>query len=155
MIRLPVALLLIVLFAIAWPAFAVTPEEQLADPVLEQRAREVSKQLRCVVCQNQSIDGSNAPLAADMRRLVRQRLQAGDSNQQVIDYIVDRYGNFVLLRPPLNQNTLALWLGPLGFVVFGILIFWRTSRQKQKTETQPTDEDQRVQQILNQFREDN
>ncbi|MBL4617396.1 MAG: cytochrome c-type biogenesis protein CcmH [Robiginitomaculum sp.] len=117
-------------------ALAVLPHEQLSDPVLEQRAREVSKNLRCVVCQNQSIDDSNAQLAADMRKLVRARIVAGDSNEQVTQHIVDRYGNFVLMRPPLKQSTFALWFGPLGFVLIGGLVFWQSSKRNRSASKQ-------------------
>jgi len=99
MIRITILVTIIMVFGFN-QALAVLPGEQLSDPVLEQRAREVSKNLRCVVCQNQSIDDSNAELAGDMRKLVRARILAGDSNQQVTQSIVDRYGTFVLLRPP-------------------------------------------------------
>jgi cytochrome c-type biogenesis protein CcmH len=99
------------------PAYAVTPDEKLSDPVLETRARSISQGLRCVVCQNQSIDDSNAPLAHDLRVLLRERLAAGDSDQQSIDYIVSRYGNFVLLKPPVQFNTLFLWIGPVLFLL--------------------------------------
>jgi cytochrome c-type biogenesis protein CcmH len=95
------------------PAFAVQPDEILPDAVLEKRARSLSAGLRCLVCQNQSIDDSDAPLAKDLRVLVRERLVAGDSDQQVIDYIVARYGDFVLLKPPMNTHTLLLWITPL------------------------------------------
>ena len=107
---------------------AVEPSEILDDPVLEERAREISKGLRCVVCQNQSIDGSNADLARDMRVLVRERLLAGDSNIQVTDYMVSRYGDFVLLNPPFKAATYALWLGPLliiGLGLFVVVVFYR------------------------------
>ncbi|NQU57319.1 MAG: cytochrome c-type biogenesis protein CcmH [Rhodospirillales bacterium] len=110
------------------PALAVEPSEILDDPVLEQRAREISKGLRCVVCQNQSIDDSNADLARDMRVLVRERLVAGDSNQQVLDYMVSRYGDFVLLKPPFKLTTYALWFGPLlivGLGIFVVVVFYR------------------------------
>ena len=110
------------------PALAVEPSEILDDPVLEERAREISKGLRCVVCQNQSIDGSNADLARDMRVLVRERLLAGDSNIQVTDYMVSRYGDFVLLNPPFKAATYALWLGPLliiGLGLFVVVVFYR------------------------------
>src|SRR5262245_45769790 len=90
---------------VAVPAFAVQPDEVLADPALEACARELSRGLRCLVCQNQSIDDSDAPLARDLRILVRERLQAGDSNSQVLDFLVDRYGEFVLLRPRLHWRT--------------------------------------------------
>ncbi|HRJ62158.1 MAG TPA: cytochrome c-type biogenesis protein CcmH [Azospirillaceae bacterium] len=101
------------------PALAVQPGEILPDPALETRAREISKDLRCLVCQNQSIDDSNAPLARDLRIIVRERLVKGDSNQQVLSYVTDRYGDFVLLKPPFKATTWALWLaGPL-FLLFG------------------------------------
>jgi len=101
----------ILLFASA--AAAVEPDEILPDPQLEARARDISAGLRCLVCQNQSIDDSNAPLARDLRLLVRERLKAGDSDAQVMRFVEDRYGEFVLLRPPLNAHTVLLWLAPL------------------------------------------
>ena len=110
------------------PALAVEPEEMLDDPVLEERAREISKELRCLVCQNQSIDDSNAGLARDLRVLVRERLTAGDSNEEAIDYVVDRYGDFVLLRPPVRPGTYALWYGPALLIVvagLGLVLFFR------------------------------
>jgi len=98
-------------------AFAVAPDEMLKDPVLEARARDLSRELRCMVCQNQSIDDSEAPLAKDLRLLVRERLTKGDSNQQVLDFLVARYGEFVLLKPPFERNTLLLWgLTPLALI---------------------------------------
>jgi cytochrome c-type biogenesis protein CcmH len=104
---------------LAGPVAAVLPEEQLADPVLEARAREISRDLRCVVCQNQSIDDSDAPLAADLRAIVRERLTAGDTNDEVMAYIVARYGSFVLLKPPLELQTLLLWTAPLLVLIPG------------------------------------
>ncbi len=101
------------------PAPAVQPSEMLVDPALETRARELSKNLRCMVCQNQSIDDSNAPLAKDLRLLVRERLKAGDSNTEVIDYVVDRYGEFVLLKPRFGWHTIALWGAPALLLVVG------------------------------------
>jgi cytochrome c-type biogenesis protein CcmH len=98
-------------------ARAVQPDEVLSDPRLETRARVISADLRCLVCQNQSIDDSNAPLARDLRLLVRERLTAGDSDKAVLDYIVQRYGDFVLLRPPVNTATLLLWLAPLLLLI--------------------------------------
>ena len=92
----------------------------LSNPALEQRARDISRHLRCLVCQNQSIDDSEAPLAHDLRVLVRQRLKAGDTNQQVIDFVVARYGDFVLLKPPVNDETYALWFGPLVLALLGL-----------------------------------
>ncbi|MCF6292764.1 MAG: cytochrome c-type biogenesis protein CcmH [Robiginitomaculum sp.] len=129
-------LAIVMLFFGFGQALAVLPEEQLSDPILEQRAREVSKNLRCVVCQNQSIDDSNAELAADMRKLVRARIVAGDSNEQVTQYIVDRYGSFVLLRPPLKRSTFALWFGPLGFVLVGGLVFWQNAKRTHSKSSQ-------------------
>lgn len=104
---------------VASAAGAVLPDEQLADPALEARARAISKELRCVVCQNQSIDDSDAPLARDLRLIVREQLSAGKTDQQTMDYIVDRYGNFVLLRPPFEPATWALWLAPLFVLLAG------------------------------------
>src|SRR5512145_710824 len=106
----------------ALPALAVQPDEVLSDPALEARARALSKQLRCMVCQNQSIDDSDAPLARDLRILVRERLQAGDSNSQVLDFMVQRYGEFVLLRPRLHWRTALLWLAPPILLIGGGLI---------------------------------
>lgn len=98
-------------------SLAVEPDEMLADPALEARAETLSKELRCVVCQNQSIDASNAPLARDMRLLVRERIAAGDTDAQAKAYLVERYGNFVLLKPPFQADTLLLWFGPLLILV--------------------------------------
>jgi len=112
--------LIAVLFALFAPgaAFAVRPDEMLKDPALEARARHLSEELRCMVCQNQSIDDSEAPLAHDLRVLVRQRLEAGDSDRQVLDYLVSRYGDFVLLKPPFKLETLLLWgLPPLALLI--------------------------------------
>jgi len=116
-------LAMILMLAVLGPqiAGAVEPDEILKDPALEVRAREVGKKLRCVVCQNQSIDDSNAELAGDMRVLVRDRITAGDSNQQVIDYMVDRYGDYVLLDPPFKAATLVLWVGPAAIAGLGLL----------------------------------
>jgi len=100
---------------------AVQPDEILADSALEGRARALSKELRCMVCQNQSIDDSDAPLARDLRVLVRERLQAGDSDGQVIDFLVARYGEFVLLKPRFSLHTALLWLGPAGVMLIGAL----------------------------------
>jgi cytochrome c-type biogenesis protein CcmH len=114
----------IVLFAIALGtashALAVEPDEVLADPALESRARMLSQELRCMVCQNQSIDDSNAPLARDLRLLVRERLKAGDSDPQVLDFLTARYGQFVLLKPRFGWDTALLWLAPAGVLVAGV-----------------------------------
>ena len=110
-------------------ALAVLPDEMLKDPVLELRAREISQGLRCLVCQNQAIDDSNAPLAKDLRQIVRERLSAGDSDTQVIDYVVQRYGNYVLLKPPFQADTLLLWLLPFILMLLGLFIAWRFFKQ--------------------------
>lgn len=113
-------LYLILALSFAAPAYAVQPEEILDDPALEARARDLSKELRCLVCRNESIDDSSASLAKDLRLLVRERLVAGDTDEETMDYIVDRYGEFVLLRPPLNAGNLALWLsGPILLIIGG------------------------------------
>lgn len=117
------------------PGFAVNPGEMLENPAQEERAREVSKYLRCVVCQNQSIDDSDAELARDMRVLVRDRILAGDSNQEVLDYMVSRYGNFVLLKPPFEASTYALWIGPAVIFVLGIIALMIFMRQRRPANT--------------------
>jgi len=111
-------------------AFAVQPDEIMTDPVKEARARELSRELRCMVCQNQSIDDSEAPLARDLRLLVRERIAAGDSDGQVIDFLVARYGEFVLLKPRFNPHTLLLWLLPPLALVGGGLALWRYNRRR-------------------------
>lgn len=105
----------------------------LEDPKLEARAREISAGLRCVVCQNENIDSSKAPLARDLRLLVRERLKAGDTNQEVIDFVVARYGDFVLLRPPMRPGTFFLWFGPLIFLLAGGGLAWFFFRTQRKT----------------------
>lgn len=129
-------LILALLLAAALPmtALAVEPDEMLADPVLEARARELSKELRCVVCQNQDIDSSNAGVARDLRLLVRERLVAGDTDQEVLDYIVARYGDFVLFKPPFKPETYALWFAPGVLLLIGsaavALIVMRARRRR-------------------------
>ncbi len=113
------------------PAFAVSPDEVLADPVLESRARDLSAGLRCLVCQNQSIDDSDADLAKDLRVLVRERLVAGDTNEQVEQYLVDRYGEYVLLNPRLNAHTLLLWIAAPSLLVVGLIaVFFAVRRRR-------------------------
>ena len=109
---------------------AVDPSEILRNPTLEKRARHISKDLRCLVCQNQSIDDSDAPLARDLRLLVRERLIQGDTDNEVIDYVVSRYGDFVLLRPPVKAVTAILWLGPAIFVLIGFIGLIRYFRRQ-------------------------
>ncbi len=117
-------------YALATPALAVEPDEILPDPALEARARHISAGLRCLVCQNQSIDDSNAPLARDLRLLVRERLKAGDTDAQVTKFIEDRYGEFVLLRPPFDAQTLLLWLAPLLVLLIAIAAAARAVRRR-------------------------
>lgn len=115
----------------AVPALAVQPDEILPDPAMEERARNLSRELRCMVCQNQSIDDSDAPLARDLRLLVRERLKAGDSDRQVLDFLTARYGDFVLLKPPLNPRTLLLWGLPAALLIAGALaLLWSIRRGK-------------------------
>lgn len=133
--RLPMltALLAVLLLAVAaGSGLAVQPDEILDDPKLEERAREISKGLRCLVCQNQSIDDSDADLARDLRVLVRERLKAGDSNDEVIDFVVARYGDFVLLEPPMKASTYVLWYGPAAIALIAVLaavFYFRRSRR--------------------------
>jgi cytochrome c-type biogenesis protein CcmH len=114
------------------PARAVLPDEVMADPVKEARARDLSRELRCMVCQNQSIDDSEAPLARDIRLLVRERIAAGDSDAQVIDFLVARYGEFVLLKPRFERQTLVLWLVPPLVLIGGALGLWLHVRRRSK-----------------------
>lgn len=132
-------LLRVLAFAIAvnlssLAALAVNPDEMLDDPVLEERARDLSAIIRCMKCQNQSIDDSDAELARDLRILVRDRLKQGDSDQQVLNYLVDRYGEFVLLRPVFSLSNLVLWLAPVFALFAGLFLAWRfmTSRKSQR-----------------------
>lgn len=126
-------------------AIAVQPDEVLDDPALEARARALGKELRCLVCQNQSIDDSDAPLARDLRVLVRERLVAGDSDRDVRAFVVARYGDFVLYRPPFRASTVLLWLGPLIMIVLGasgIALYYRR-RARAAAETEPLSEEER------------
>jgi len=120
-------------------ALAVQPDEILSDPALEARARGLSKELRCMVCQNQSIDDSDAPLAKDLRVLVRERLKQGESDGQVIDFLVARYGEFVLLRPRLNLHTALLWLGPPTLLLGGVLALVLFARRRKDAGATSTD----------------
>ena len=134
-------------------SFAVEPGEMLSDPALEARAREISKELRCLVCQNQSIDDSSADLARDLRLIVRQRLTAGDSDDQVLQYVTDRYGDFVLLRPPVKPATLVLWLAPpllliAGASPFPALIYGDDSDQAEEVRPLSPEERQRLDALL-------
>ena len=114
------------------PAFAVLPDEVLPDPALEGRARALSQELRCLVCQNQSIDDSDALLARDLRLLVRERLKNGDTDQQVLDFIVSRYNTFVLLRPPFGWHTMLLWLAPGLLLAGGLIVLFAAGRRRSR-----------------------
>jgi cytochrome c-type biogenesis protein CcmH len=129
------------------PAPAVQPDEVLKDPALEARARSLSRELRCMVCQNQSIDDSDAPLARDLRLLVRERLQAGDSDRQVLDFLTARYGDFVLLKPPFNARTLMLWLLPALVLLGGglaLVLALRRQRHRAAPEEAPLRPDEQA-----------
>ena len=143
--------LALICFLMSAAAFAVQPDEQLADPKLEARAREISQGLRCVVCQNQSIDDSDAPLARDLRVLLREQLVNGATDQQAKDYLVARYGNYVLLSPPFQFSTLALWLGPLALLLaggFGVATYVRRRRVPVGPEGLTVEEQQRLDTLL-------
>jgi cytochrome c-type biogenesis protein CcmH len=137
MMRAFLAALVLIAALTPGPAHAVRPDEILSDPGLEARAREVGSELRCLVCRNQSIDDSDADLAHDLRVLVRQRIAAGDSNDQVIAYIRSRYGDFVLLRPPVEIGTLLLWGGPLAILLLGVVALVRFYLRRDATATAP------------------
>ncbi|MGE5539651.1 MAG: cytochrome c-type biogenesis protein [Gemmatimonas sp.] len=128
--------------AMSASAFAIGPDEMLADPALEARARTIGQSLRCLVCQNQSIDDSEAALARDLRILVRERLQTGDSDQQVVDYIVSRYGDFVLLRPPVKRQTWILWFGPAALVIVAGAAIALRARRKRRSDEAPLSSDE-------------
>jgi len=133
------------------PALGVNPDEVLKDPVLEERARGLSAQLRCMVCQNQSIDDSNAELARDLRLLVRERIVDGDSDAQVIDYVVSRYGEFVLLKPRLSGKTLALWAMPVGLLLIGgatVVMMARRRREAPEERALSAEEQARLDKLL-------
>jgi cytochrome c-type biogenesis protein CcmH len=131
------ALITLLVVAASGAAFAVQPDEILKDPVLEARARDLSRDLRCMVCQNQSIDDSEAPLARDLRLLVRERLTKGDSDQQVLDFLVARYGEFVLLNPRLEWHTLLLWGLPPAALAAGIIGLFIVARRRGAVSLEP------------------
>jgi len=137
-------LLVLALMMAAAPAFAVNPDEVLSDPALEARARTLSSELRCMVCQNQSIDDSNADLARDLRLLVRERITDGDSDEQVLNYIVSRYGEFVLLKPRVSMRTLLLWGAPVLLILAGgaSLVVFARKRAGKPTGSKLTAEEQ-------------
>jgi len=137
---------------LAGPAKAVQPDEVLSDPALEARARAISEGLRCLVCQNQSIDDSEAPLAKDLRLLVRERLKAGDSDQEIVDFIVARYGEFVLLKPRFEPHTLLLWLATPAVFLAALLLIAAAYRRRKSAQEQTAplsvNEQRRLKQLL-------
>ena len=136
--------LLLLVLVLAGPVRAVEPSEVLPDPALEARAREIGRALRCVVCQNQSIDDSNAEVARDMRRAVRERLVAGDGDSAVFDFMVARYGDYVLLKPPFKTGTLVLWLGaPLVLLIAGGVLLIAARRRKAIVPPSPLSDEER------------
>lgn len=136
------AFLLVLALSLAAPALAVGPGEILPDPVLEQRARDISAGLRCLVCQNQSIDDSDADLARDLRVLVRERLVAGDSDEEVRQYLVDRYGEYVLLNPRLNEHTVLLWVATPLLLLVGLGTLVIAARRRGGLHAADLDEDE-------------
>lgn len=139
------------LMVLTAPALAVLPHEMLADPVQETRARELSKDIRCQVCQNQSIDDSNAPLAADLRKLVRERIVAGDSDPAIYEFLVRRYGDNVLMRPPVRPATWPLWFGPaaiLAIAAVSLVVFVRRRRAATGPVPLAPDEERRLAELL-------
>ncbi|MEQ8900597.1 MAG: cytochrome c-type biogenesis protein CcmH [Roseovarius sp.] len=145
--------LILALCVIAAPVFAVQPDEILDDPALEERARDISAGLRCLVCRNESIDDSNAELARDLRLLVRERLVAGDSNEEVVDFVVDRYGEYVLLKPRSGGSNLLLWMaGPImlgaGLVMAGIYLRGRARTPEREVARLSEAEERRLREIL-------
>jgi cytochrome c-type biogenesis protein CcmH len=138
--------------AAAQPALAVQPDEVLSDANLEARARVLSRELRCMVCQNQSIDDSDAPLAKDLRVLVRERLTKGDSDEQVMDFLVSRYGEFVLLRPTFEWHTAILWLTPLIVLLAGAIAMLAAIRRRRVAASAPpplnADEERQLREVL-------
>jgi len=146
-------ILLMLSLIMSLPVYAVQPDEILDDPLLEDRARELSKGLRCLVCQNESIDDSDAALARDLRLLVRERLVAGDSDEEVLDFVVERYGEFALLQPKFGGSNLVLWIaGPLGLLfafIIGLNMMQRSAANPSTKDELSTDEADRLNEILN------
>jgi cytochrome c-type biogenesis protein CcmH len=146
-------ILLMLSLIMSLPVYAVQPDEILDDPLLEDRARDLSKGLRCLVCQNESIDDSDAALARDLRLLVRERLVAGDSDEEVLDFVVERYGEFALLQPKFGGSNLVLWIaGPLGLLfafIIGLNMMRRSAANPSTKDELSTDEADRLNEILN------
>ena len=112
------------------PSFTVEPNEIVSNPIYENRARDLSKGIRCLVCQNQSIDDSDSDLAKDLRRIIRKKIIQGETDNEITQYLVDKYGNFILMKPPLYQDTYILWISPLLLMLVGITIMYFTLRRK-------------------------
>jgi cytochrome c-type biogenesis protein CcmH len=150
--RLIFVVLLAFAVGVTTPALAVLPDEMLDDPALEARARALSAELRCLVCQNQSIDDSNAALAREIRILLRERLVAGDSDEEIIDFLVSRYGQFILLKPQFNAVTAILWLAPAVLLIGGGILAFRVIKRRSAAGGAPTElspeEEARLQKIL-------
>lgn len=125
-----IALAFVALLALATPALAVDPSEMLPDPRQEHRAQALGKELRCLVCQSESIEDSNADLAKDLRIIVRERIASGDTDQQVMKFVVDRYGDYVLLNPPFKASTLVLWIGPFALFAIGVAVVFGFYRRR-------------------------
>lgn len=146
------ALLLAIATLVAMPAFAVTPDEMLADPALEARARQLSTELRCLVCQNQNIDDSDSQFAHDIRVVLRERLTAGDTDGEVIDFLVARYGEFILLKPQFNATTAILWIAPplllIGGIVLAVAVVRRRSLRQGEPAALSADEQRRLDKVL-------
>lgn len=146
-----------VLMSLAGPAFAVDPAERLADPKLEARARLLSEELRCLVCQNQSIDASDAQLAKDLRQIVRERISAGDSDDQVLDFLVERYGEFVLLKPRAHGAGLLLWVLPAALLVAaagGLVVAYRRRKRVGTAEKLTAEEEAALEALLKRAEDD-
>ena len=138
------SLILLFVSLTAAPALAVQPDEVLSDPALETRARALSAGLRCLVCQNQSIDDSEAPLARDLRLLIRERLVKGDSDDQVVNFIVERYGEYVLLEPRFEPSTVLLWTGPFALLLLAALYLWAKARRPSADREAPLTPDEQA-----------
>jgi cytochrome c-type biogenesis protein CcmH len=143
------AVVLTLVLALGAPALAVQPDEMLADPVLEARARDISRDIRCPVCQGETIDDSNAPISRDLRLIIRERLVAGDTDAEVVDYIVARYGEGVLFKPPAQGVNLVLWLAGPALLLAGIAVALTAGRRRVVPEAQlSAEEEARVKEIL-------
>ena len=142
---------LVLFLLLAMPAWAVNPDEMLKDPKQEQRARDLGRELRCLVCQNQSIDDSDAELARDLRVLVRERIQKGDNDEAVMQFLIDRYGDFVTLKPPVKPATYLLWFGPpVLFVLsfFSALMYYRRRKEDRPQQDLSPEEERKFKKLL-------